>query len=550
MSQVDPDLHRFGKVVVEECAPLASKCEEPGNHPRLRQYDPWCQRVDDIILPNEWKQLHDIAAREGLVAIGYERPHGEYSRLYQFAKQYLYMPFCANVSCPLSMTDGAARIIELLGTPEMKQTYYKKLTSRNPSELWTSGQWMTERPGGSDVGRSETIAELDDEANNVWSIKGFKWFSSATTADMTMLLARTVDPKTNTVKPGSKGLSLYLAELRKSDGTLNGVRVHRLKDKYGTKALPTAELELVDMKATQIGKTGRGVPNITAILNITRIYSVAGTLAGVSASLGIAKDFARKREAFGKTISMQPLHIETMVQLELVFRVLAQMCFYECLLLGRIECGDENSEEIKSNIKTLRFITPICKSFGCKIGLQAITECMEALGGQGYMEDVGIARAVRDAQVNCIWEGTTNVLGLDVLRVLSETKGEALFHFQSVMVDKISGDKESPVLENAAEAISVALDKVIAFVGSVKNRLEMEASARDITFALGKILAGALLYEQAAWAVQNKSSSAEQDLIAVSRWCDPADLHKDIPQRDDKKVLEDAKLVFGLAAKL
>jgi alkylation response protein AidB-like acyl-CoA dehydrogenase len=129
---------------------------------------------------------------------------------------------------------------------------------------------------------------------------------------------------------------------------------------------------------------------------------------------------------------MQPLHIETMVQLELVFRVLAQMCFYECLLLGRIECGDENSEEIKSNIKTLRFITPICKSFGCKIGLQAITECMEALGGQGYMEDVGIARAVRDAQVNCIWEGTTNVLGLDVLRVLSETKGEALFHFQSV----------------------------------------------------------------------------------------------------------------------
>lgn len=146
------------------------------------------------------------------------------------------------------------------------------------------------------LGRSETIAELEDEANNVWSVKGFKWFSSATTADMTMLLARTVDPKTGTVNPGSKGLSLYLAELRKDDGTLNGVRVHRLKDKYGTKALPTAELELVDMKAALMGKPHRGVPNITAILNITRIYSVAGTLAGVSSSLAIAKDFARKRE--------------------------------------------------------------------------------------------------------------------------------------------------------------------------------------------------------------------------------------------------------------
>jgi hypothetical protein len=93
---------------------------------------------------------------------------------------------------------------------------------------------------------------------------------------------------------------------------------------------------------------------------------------------------------------------------------------------------DENSEQVKSDIKTLRFITPICKSFGCKIGIQAISECMEALGGQGYMEDVGIARAVRDAQVNTIWEGTTNVLGLDVLRVLKETKGEALLHFKEV----------------------------------------------------------------------------------------------------------------------
>jgi len=129
---------------------------------------------------------------------------------------------------------------------------------------------------------------------------------------------------------------------------------------------------------------------------------------------------------------MQPLHVETLVQLELVYRALAQMTFYECLLLGRTECMDENSEQVKSDIKTLRFITPICKSFGCKIGIQAISECMEALGGQGYMEDVGIARAVRDAQVNTIWEGTTNVLGLDVLRVLKETKGEALFHFKEV----------------------------------------------------------------------------------------------------------------------
>lgn len=111
---------------------------------------------------------------------------------------------------------------------------------------------MTERPGGSDIGQSETQAELLDEATNIWSLSGFKWFSSATTADLTMLLARTIDPKEGTVRTGSKGLSLYIAEMRQPDGQLNGVRVHRLKDKYGTKGLPTAELQLTGMKANMV----------------------------------------------------------------------------------------------------------------------------------------------------------------------------------------------------------------------------------------------------------------------------------------------------------
>lgn len=111
---------------------------------------------------------------------------------------------------------------------------------------------MTERPGGSDVSQSETQAELLDASTNTWSISGFKWFSSATTADMTMLLARTIDPNEGTVLSGSKGLSLYIADMRSPDGQLNGVRVHRLKNKYGTKGLPTAELELNGMQAKMV----------------------------------------------------------------------------------------------------------------------------------------------------------------------------------------------------------------------------------------------------------------------------------------------------------
>lgn len=124
---------------------------------------------------------------------------------------------------------------------------------------------MTERPGGSDVGQSETQAEFIE--GSTWSISGFKWFSSATTADLTMLLARTIDPKEGTVRTGSKGLSLYVAEMRQPDGQLNGVRVHRLKNKYGTKGLPTAELQLSGMKAKMVNK------NILFILNSTLIFS-------------------------------------------------------------------------------------------------------------------------------------------------------------------------------------------------------------------------------------------------------------------------------------
>lgn len=155
---------------------------------------------------------------------------------------------------------------------------------------------MTERPGGSDVGRTETQAVWNEDLQS-WSISGFKWFSSATDADVTMLLARTHDPTApGTMRDGSKGLSLYLARVRDDQGKLNGVRIHRLKDKVGTKALPTAELELDGMIAQQVGKTYRGVKNISAILNITRIYCGMNCTSVMQRLVLMVKEYARRRE--------------------------------------------------------------------------------------------------------------------------------------------------------------------------------------------------------------------------------------------------------------
>jgi alkylation response protein AidB-like acyl-CoA dehydrogenase len=158
----------------------------------------------------------------------------------------------------------------------MKDQVYSRLTSRDPSRFFTSGQWMTERPGGSDVGRTETQAVWNEDLK-AWSVSGFKWFSSATDADVTMLLARTHDPDPSIAPRQHEGwkprlVILYLARVRNDDGKLNGVRIHRLKDKVGTKTLPTAELQLEGMVAQQVGAPYKGVKNIASILNITRMY--------------------------------------------------------------------------------------------------------------------------------------------------------------------------------------------------------------------------------------------------------------------------------------
>jgi alkylation response protein AidB-like acyl-CoA dehydrogenase len=176
------------------------------------------------------------------------------------------------------MTDGVARCIELHGAKEVRELSLPRLTAREPEMFWTSGQWMTERSGGSDVSGTETVAYPSGN-NNTYTIKGFKWFSSATDSDITLLLAKT---------PGATKVSLFWVRVRNDDGNLNGVRIIRLKDKFGTKQVPTAELELTGMQgAVMIGAEGEGVKVISSVLNITRVHCAMGCLTGMRRAFSI-----------------------------------------------------------------------------------------------------------------------------------------------------------------------------------------------------------------------------------------------------------------------
>lgn len=407
LKKIDSHLYRCGEKAIGDWLIWSEAAE--AQPPQLISYSPWGKRIDQIKLSQGWMNLEADCAIEGILSTAYERKFADLSRVYQLALLYLFHPSSAFVSCPLAMTDGAARSLETLGPTNLKSTTLQKLISRDPKKFWTSGQWMTERTGGSDVSGTSTLAK---KSGNQFELFGTKWFTSSTHSQMAMLLARI---------EGEEGLSLFYTETRNSNGELNKILVNRLKDKLGTKALPTAELTLAGTPGTLIGLPGMGVKNISVILNITRIYNSICATSHLRRGLDLLKSYSQKRKAFGKTLSEHPLHQSTMQMLELDWR----RCFFFTFRMGHLLGKDEVGTITVEEKIELRCLTPVLKLYTAKLCMRGISEVCEGFGGAGYIEDTGLPRLLRDAQVFSIWEGTTNVLSLDLLRALKKEVGAA-----------------------------------------------------------------------------------------------------------------------------
>src|SRR6266550_1236223 len=375
-AEIEADLRRLGHRVVTDILALSEAAE--ASPPRHVPYDAWGRRVDRIETSNAWRELDHISATEGIVATGYERKYAAHSRIDQFARIYLFAPSSALYSCPLAMTDGAARFLEVHGDDATKSVF-THLTSRDPDQFWTSGQWMTERTGGSDVGSTSTIAACEE--GDTYRLYGSKWFTSATTSQVAMTLARIEG-----APAGSHGLSVFLIQLRDRDGLLRNIRIERLKDKLGTRALPTAELTLDGTPAQLVGGAGDGVRKIATLFNVTRVYNAVAAAAGIRRAIALASDYARRRRAFGKTLIEHPLHVETLAKLHLKQRASLLLAFRVVELLGKDEC----SEATESESRLLRFLIPIAKLYTAKRAIAVASEALEAFGGAGYLEDTGL----------------------------------------------------------------------------------------------------------------------------------------------------------------
>jgi len=535
-TEVEPDLVRFGHRIVDEIWDLGRRCElEP---PTLRT-SPWgataATTASSLVTSDAWKRQKSISAQEGLIALAYPKNGAkpcQYRRLHQVAKLFMYSPASGMYSCPLAMTDGAAKVLKQVksGRPDLEAAY-DRLTSRDPDAFWTSGQWMTEKRGGSDVGNgTQTVAVpvSGSSGHNRFKLYGYKWFSSASDSDMTLTLARIAHgDNSGRVTSGSGGVSMFYLPTRiGSSQNLNNIEVMKLKNKLGTRQLPTAELLLDGCEAELVSEPGRGIASISPMLTVTRMHNVVFSVAPQRKILSLARDFARRRIAFGKRASDQPLHLNTLLTMETEVRGCTALMLELARLVGLEESGKASEQEVM----LLRLLMPVAKAFTAKKAMANISEGLECFGGQGYIEDTGLPTMLRDAQVLPIWEGTTNIMALDVARAISKTNGCVLTHF---------GDRVEGVLSAAAAAASEKNQGLAAACDKVKSGMdqllqhsqrytECQVMLREFMFSLANLYVGALLIEHAAAAAFDDNSAAagdfERDAAFAAQWATRRDL--------------------------
>ena len=523
---VATELRALGDLAVEM---YAKQLADLGNEPVLTQWDAWGNRIDRIDVSPVWREAQALAATHGMVAAGYEPKHGAAARTHQFAIVHVLGPSLDVYSCPLAMTDGAAATLRASGNEALADRYVPRLLSRDPAKMWTSGQWMTERTGGSDVSQSETIARQGPDGT--WRLHGTKWFTSATTGQMALALAR---PEGN--PDGSRGLALFVVELRDEAGRLRGITVNRLKDKLGTRKVPTAELTLDGTPAIMVGAAEGGVRQITPMLSITRTWNAVSAVGLMRRGLALARDYARRRRAFGALLVDKPLHADTLAMLEAEYAGAFCLAFRSAGLVGALEhdrAGGADGDGHEARLA--RALVPIAKLVTGKQAVAVASEAIEACGGAGYVEDTGLPRILADAQVLPIWEGTTNVLSLDTLRALA--KGGALEALQAEV--EACTQTRDPGLAGPVAAARAAVAHATKWIGgSLGSPDALEAGARRFALTLGRALECALLTGHAAWCAETRHAAAPRLAAAARRFAaNGVDLVHDGLDAADAKLL-------------
>ena len=421
-------LSRMGEVASQRMDELAQVANRQG--PVLIQYDKRGQRIDRVVFHPAYHELERIAYEDFAIAACTHREGalgwpGKVPQQVKFALGYLGMQAEAGVFCPVSMTDALARVLERYASESLKQRFLPALTALKMDELKQGAMFLTEKQGGSDVGLTATIARprpgeifADNTLQPQWELWGDKWFCSNVSADLILTLARPEG-----APAGTRGLGLFLVPRMLDDGTRNAYTINRLKDKLGTRSMATGEVTLHGAQAYLVGNLERGFVQMTEMINLTRLWAAFGSLAAMRRSFLEALAYTRERVAFGRPLAEQPLMRRQLVDLLIEVEGCAALAFETVAVLERVD-----RHGVEEDRRLLRILTPLCKYYIPKRGEYVTIEALEMLGGNGYIEEWANPRLLRDAIVNVVWEGSSNVIVLDVARAIArEGVDAALF---------------------------------------------------------------------------------------------------------------------------
>jgi alkylation response protein AidB-like acyl-CoA dehydrogenase len=408
-----PHLDRLGALAGDRLDELAGIADR--NPPQLRHRDRAGADRQSIEKHPAYAAMERIAFSEyGLAAMSH-RPGvlgwpGPLPPAAKYALSYVFVQAEFGLCCPVSMTDALARTLAKFGSPALVNRYLPGLTATDLDALTQGAMFMTEQGAGSDVGATATVAR---RAGARWTLWGDKWFCSNADADLALVLARPEGGAS-----GTKGLSLFLLPRRLEDGTPNRYRIVRLKDKLGTRDMASGEIRLEGATAYLVGETQRGFVQMADMINASRLSNGMRAAGIMRRALTEALFVAARRTAFGKRLADLPLMRRQLLKLMLPAEAARALLFFAACELAAADAGDAAAR------RRIRILTPLLKFRACRDARRVTGDAMEVRGGCGYVEEWPDARLLRDAHLGSIWEGTSNIVALDVARAIR--KEEAL----------------------------------------------------------------------------------------------------------------------------
>jgi putative acyl-CoA dehydrogenase len=488
----EPALHAFGATLgaaaVMALAPLANR-----NPPVLFTHDRYGNRRDEVEFHPAWHQLMSLGASEGLHSAPWASPRTG-AHVARAAAYLLYGQIENGTQCPLTMTYAAVPVLRkhAASLPMLDTIWLPRILSHEydpgfaPIETKRGaliGMGMTEKQGGSDVRTNTTraVAEGISGPGQPYRLTGHKWFMSVPMSDAFLMLAKT-----------DVGVSCFFVPRFTPDGAKNLLALQRLKDKLGNKSNASSEVELHGAQGWLLGEEGRGVATIVEMATYTRLDCALGSTAMMRQAVTQAMHHASHRVAFGKRLIEQPLMKNVLADLAIESEAAT------ALVMRLARAFDAQTDEAETELR--RLMTPAVKYWLCKRGPPLAAEAMEVLGGNGYVEESVMPRLYREMPLNSIWEGSGNVMCLDVLRAISNSprQSRALEIYFAELEKAKGGDA-----------------RLDAFIHKLKQQLatpdDKEHIARRITEALALTMQGALLVQHAPAAVADAFCASRLD---------------------------------------